>query len=253
MKLAACVVCGSGSCISPHFGGGSGLKPKVRRWTVENLSLEQGGRCRCRKLFSAARDLTRVAEGARAPSSQTGESFPYLFRHRNVIHDLRNDFSIFFGMDSHSRRSWSAWSKVRKESWCHLDPDLRTEAIPRQSGWRPAFGQADGEQTHLADQVSVRATCSFSLVRSAESREMAATVGVTSDPHRMYICFSAGFRFMRFYRFGLLRTTTALCASIRGFRNTHISTVLLRNATTVFANVRTTRSTCRLRGSILGE
>ena len=42
-------------------------------------------------------------------------------------------------------------SKVRKESWCHLDPDLRTEAIPRQSGWRPAFGQADGEQTHLAD------------------------------------------------------------------------------------------------------
>lgn len=40
-------------------------------------------------------------------------------------------------------------SKVRKESWCHLDPDLRTEAIPRQPDWRPTYGQVDGEQTHL--------------------------------------------------------------------------------------------------------
>lgn len=41
-------------------------------------------------------------------------------------------------------------SKEKRESWCHLDPDLRTEAIPRQPEWRPALGQSDGEQTHLA-------------------------------------------------------------------------------------------------------
>ena len=41
-------------------------------------------------------------------------------------------------------------SNVSEECWCHLDPDLRTEAIPRQPEWRPAFGQVDGEQTHLA-------------------------------------------------------------------------------------------------------
>lgn len=41
-------------------------------------------------------------------------------------------------------------SKEKRESWCHLDPDLRVEAIPRQPEWRPALGQADGEQTHLA-------------------------------------------------------------------------------------------------------
>ena len=43
-------------------------------------------------------------------------------------------------------------SKVRKECWCHLDPDLRTEAIPRQPEWRPAFGQVDGSQSYLAKQ-----------------------------------------------------------------------------------------------------
>ena len=43
-------------------------------------------------------------------------------------------------------------SKVREECWCHLDPDLRAGAIPRQSEWRPAFGQVDESQTHLANQ-----------------------------------------------------------------------------------------------------
>ena len=41
---------------------------------------------------------------------------------------------------------------VRGEQWCHLDPDLRAEALPRQPGWRAAFGQVDGSQTYLANQ-----------------------------------------------------------------------------------------------------
>ena len=32
----------------------------------------------------------------------------------------------------------------------HLDPDLCEEALPRATGWRPAFGQTGGPLTHLA-------------------------------------------------------------------------------------------------------
>lgn len=32
---------------------------------------------------------------------------------------------------------------------CHLDPDLRASAFPREKGWRPLFGQAGAAQGHL--------------------------------------------------------------------------------------------------------
>jgi hypothetical protein len=34
----------------------------------------------------------------------------------------------------------------------HLDPDLDETALPRAKGWRPAFGQAQAAQGHLANQ-----------------------------------------------------------------------------------------------------
>ncbi len=34
----------------------------------------------------------------------------------------------------------------------HLDPDLAAPVLPRAAGWRPAFGQTDSAQTHLANQ-----------------------------------------------------------------------------------------------------
>lgn len=34
----------------------------------------------------------------------------------------------------------------------HADPDLDVERLPRQRGWRPAFGQTGGDQTHLKKQ-----------------------------------------------------------------------------------------------------
>jgi hypothetical protein len=34
----------------------------------------------------------------------------------------------------------------------HLDPDLRKQAIPRQTGWKPSFGQCDAALTHLINQ-----------------------------------------------------------------------------------------------------
>lgn len=40
--------------------------------------------------------------------------------------------------------------RVRADRAAHLDPDLDFGARPRESGWRPAFGQTGTAQTHLA-------------------------------------------------------------------------------------------------------
>ncbi|MBU6296882.1 MAG: hypothetical protein KGJ79_04965 [Alphaproteobacteria bacterium] len=40
--------------------------------------------------------------------------------------------------------------RYKRTSRCHLDPDLDSEAVPRIAGWRPAFGQINSAQSHLA-------------------------------------------------------------------------------------------------------
>ncbi|MEM6447777.1 MAG: hypothetical protein AAF704_14625 [Cyanobacteria bacterium P01_D01_bin.123] len=35
---------------------------------------------------------------------------------------------------------------------CHLDPDLRVNAVPRSPGWRPIFGQVGAAQKHLQNR-----------------------------------------------------------------------------------------------------
>ncbi|KKM76059.1 hypothetical protein LCGC14_1383930, partial [marine sediment metagenome] len=41
----------------------------------------------------------------------------------------------------------------KSEPWyCHLDPDLIREVLPRQQGWRPLFGQVKGAQKELENQ-----------------------------------------------------------------------------------------------------
>lgn len=42
--------------------------------------------------------------------------------------------------------------KVLPDSPTHLDPDLSNEALPRQDGWLPAFGQTGAAQSHLNSQ-----------------------------------------------------------------------------------------------------
>jgi hypothetical protein len=42
--------------------------------------------------------------------------------------------------------------KVLQNSPTHLDPDLSDEALPRQEGWLPAFGQTGAAQSHLCTQ-----------------------------------------------------------------------------------------------------
>jgi Nucleotide modification associated domain 3 len=43
--------------------------------------------------------------------------------------------------------------RVRCGDGAHLDPDLRSDALPRAAGWHPIFGQAAAAQSHLAKQA----------------------------------------------------------------------------------------------------
>lgn len=36
--------------------------------------------------------------------------------------------------------------------WCHLDPDINEDSLPRKVGWRGALGQVSSAQGHLANQ-----------------------------------------------------------------------------------------------------
>lgn len=42
--------------------------------------------------------------------------------------------------------------KDESQKGCHLDPDIRTEVISRNNGWKPAFGQHGAALVHLVNQ-----------------------------------------------------------------------------------------------------
>lgn len=39
--------------------------------------------------------------------------------------------------------------RIQRSHLCHLDPDLRSESLPRSRGWVPALGQVGNAQKHL--------------------------------------------------------------------------------------------------------
>jgi hypothetical protein len=43
-------------------------------------------------------------------------------------------------------------TKIKESYKCHIDPDLRYDAIKRKTNWKPLFGQAGGSQGHLVKQ-----------------------------------------------------------------------------------------------------
>lgn len=42
--------------------------------------------------------------------------------------------------------------RLNAADWCHLDPDIVAECLPRSAGWRGALGQAAAAQGHLSNQ-----------------------------------------------------------------------------------------------------
>lgn len=42
--------------------------------------------------------------------------------------------------------------RVRPDHFAHLDPDLDSEVVLRQQGWRPLFGQSGSSQSHLTNE-----------------------------------------------------------------------------------------------------
>jgi hypothetical protein len=49
-------------------------------------------------------------------------------------------------------RSLKPNTKLKADSMCHLDPDLRKDVRDREKGWQPAFGQTDTALKHLRNQ-----------------------------------------------------------------------------------------------------
>jgi hypothetical protein len=60
--------------------------------------------------------------------------------------------------------------RITAKDWCHLDPDIDPQSLPRKTGWRGALGQVSAAQGHLANQkVQVGDLFIFwGLFRSAE-------------------------------------------------------------------------------------
>lgn len=78
------------------------------------------------------------------PYKRDRTSFANLRFGRTNVGDLVEDLTFY-------RRERRA--RTRRNHKCHLDPDLRREALPtRLSGWNPAFGQMDKAQTHLVNE-----------------------------------------------------------------------------------------------------
>ncbi len=42
--------------------------------------------------------------------------------------------------------------RLSAEDWCHLDPDINPDSLPRKVGWRGSLGQVSAAQGHLANQ-----------------------------------------------------------------------------------------------------
>ena len=42
--------------------------------------------------------------------------------------------------------------RVKPDTFAHLDPDLNVLSVPRQTNWRPVFGQAGAAEKHLQNQ-----------------------------------------------------------------------------------------------------
>ena len=43
-------------------------------------------------------------------------------------------------------------TKIKANYTCHLDPDIRIDAIARDESWKGLFGQVDAAQKHLHNQ-----------------------------------------------------------------------------------------------------
>ena len=69
-------------------------------------------------------------------------------RYRDIRHDDTNIGKVVKDLTRRRKPKDRIGSKCR----AHLDPDINHVAYPRQSGWRPLFGQSGAAQGHLENQ-----------------------------------------------------------------------------------------------------
>ncbi len=53
-------------------------------------------------------------------------------------------------------KQYNHWTELTPDTHCHVDPDIFTDVLPRDVGWKAIFGQISAAQTHLSNMnVSV--------------------------------------------------------------------------------------------------
>lgn len=146
-----------------------GVKTLISVWgqkvyisSAENLPSEQGLKLdqRIRNRTERTLRLNRIVLSRKGFDSSSGGKPSPIFTDGRILslpipapksYNRSSKRFLDISWDSQSIAPFvECLSNEKGESWCHLDPDLRVEAIPRHPEWRPAIGQADGEQTHLA-------------------------------------------------------------------------------------------------------
>ena len=68
-----------------------------------------------------------------------------------LLNDGGNYYDLMMGLRGMVKYD-KTWHDLKKNTTCHLDPDLYEDIFPRKKGWKPIFGQTDAAQTHLKNE-----------------------------------------------------------------------------------------------------
>ncbi len=102
------------------------------------------------KVILSRKGFDSTAGGVASPIFPDGSmlSLPIPDPHSRVRYvDLRSPISGFESVGDIVERM--PGSRIRKDDFVHLDPDLDEAALTREAGWKPIFGQTAAAQSHL--------------------------------------------------------------------------------------------------------
>ena len=68
-----------------------------------------------------------------------------IIKYTDLFHNEDSYFKILKDLKPYN-------NKIKENSTCHLDPDLRFLATTRNPNWKPIFGQVEAAQSHLQNQ-----------------------------------------------------------------------------------------------------
>jgi hypothetical protein len=68
-----------------------------------------------------------------------------------LLNDGHNYYNLMMDLKG-KVKDRKTWFDLKKNTKCHLDPDLYPDFVQRKPGWKPIFGQINAAQTHLENE-----------------------------------------------------------------------------------------------------